>query len=73
VPTVKEQDFLKKLGARIRVLRKEKNISLNDLAEQFGLEKSSLSKLENGKSNSTVLTLLRISSALNIPIEKLFK
>ena len=68
----KEQDFLKKLGGKIRAVRHEKQVSLNQLAAQFGLEKSSISKLENGKSNSTVLTLWNLSEALNVPVEKGF-
>ena len=71
--STKEQDFLKKLGARIRAVRHEKQMSLNQLSAQYGLEKSSVSKLENGKSNSTVLTLWSLSEALSVPVERFFK
>ena len=70
---IKEHEFLIKLGSRIRATRHEKKMSLNQLSAQFGLEKSSISKLENGKSNSTVLTLWSLSEALNVPMEKFFK
>ena len=70
--TTKEQDFLKKLGSKIRSQRNERKISLNQLADQFGFEKSSISKLENGKSNSTILTLMKLSHALNVPMERFF-
>jgi len=71
--STKEQDFLKKLGQKIRTVRHEKQMSLNQLSAQFGLEKSSISKLENGKSNSTVLTLWGLSEALNVPVERFFR
>jgi|SRR6185503_1924328 len=71
--STKEQDFLKKLGSRIRTLRHEKKLSLNHLSTRFGLEKSSVSKLENGKSNSTVLTLWNLSEALNVPVDRFFR
>jgi transcriptional regulator with XRE-family HTH domain len=71
--STKENEFLKKLGGKIRAARHEKKMSLNQLSAQFGLEKSSISKLENGKSNSTVLTLWGLSEALNVPIENFFK
>jgi transcriptional regulator with XRE-family HTH domain len=71
--STKEQDFLKRLGQKIRAVRHEKQMSLNQLSAQFGLEKSSISKLENGKSNSTVLTLWGLSEALNVPVERFFR
>lgn len=36
-------------GSRIRDLRKEKDISLRDLADRVGLDFTYLSKIENGK------------------------
>ena len=71
--STKEQDFLKRLGQKIRTVRHEKQMSLNQLSAQYGLEKSSISKLENGKSNSTVLTLWGLSEALNVPVERFFR
>src|SRR4051812_14565399 len=37
----------KTVGARIRALRKKKNLTLDQLADQAGLSKSSLWELEN--------------------------
>jgi len=72
VNTNEELEFLKKLGSRIKRLRNERNISLNELAGQHGFEKASLSRLESGKTNATIVTLLRLSVALNVPVEYFF-
>ena len=67
-----EQDFLEKLGSRIKSLRVDKNISLNQFSKLHGFEKASLSRLESGKTNVTVITLLKLSQALNKPIDQFF-
>ena len=59
-----DEELLKLVGQRIRTLRKEKGMSLQDLAYQIGMEKSNLSVIENGKSNPQLLTYARIASAL---------
>ena len=64
---------LLKLGARIKSLRTEKKISQYELAVLCGFEKANMSRLESGHSNPTVLTLYKISEALNIPVEEFFK
>jgi transcriptional regulator with XRE-family HTH domain len=62
-----------KLGARIKKIRSAKNLSQYELAMLCGFEKANMSRLESGQSNPTVLTLLRISEALNTPLEEFFK
>lgn len=65
-------EFLASMGANLRMLRKKKNLSLNDLARLSDFEKASLSKLESGKANPTVLTLLKLSKALGVPMKHFF-
>jgi len=43
------------LGARIKKIRIEKNLSQNKLAVLCGFEKANMSRLESGQSNPTVL------------------
>jgi transcriptional regulator with XRE-family HTH domain len=68
-----DKAFLQQLGKRIVALRKERGLSQQDLAYRIGMEKSNLSVIENGKSNPQVLTLLKISSAMNIEPHYLLK
>lgn len=67
-----EKKFLTSLGGRIRKLRTGKGLSLSELAYMCDFEKASLSRIELGKTNTTVLTLRKISKALDISITELF-
>lgn len=64
--------FLANLGARIKELRMRKGLTQNELAIQCNFEKASMSRIESGKTNITVLTLRRISKALEVEIPEFF-
>jgi transcriptional regulator with XRE-family HTH domain len=66
-----DKELLKLVGQRIRALRKEQGMSLQDLAYRIGMEKSNLSVIENGKSNPQLLTYARIASALGTSLVQL--
>jgi transcriptional regulator with XRE-family HTH domain len=65
--------FLSNLGARIKDIRRNKNITQNDLAIKCEFEKASMSRIESGKTNVTVLTLRKISQALEVEISEFFR
>ena len=65
--------FLVSLGERIKELRIEKNMTQNELAIQCNFEKASMSRIESGKTNITVLTLRKISKALEVDIAEFFR
>jgi len=67
-----ETEFLTKLGARIKELRVKKSISQKDLAMECNFEKASMSRIESGKTNITVLTLYKIISALDADVKDFF-
>ncbi|HTL10318.1 MAG TPA: helix-turn-helix transcriptional regulator [Chitinophagaceae bacterium] len=67
-----EHEFLAGLGARIKELRIKKNISQKDLAMECNFEKASMSRIESGKTNITILTLYKIMSALNADVKDFF-
>lgn len=69
---ITDKELLKLVGQRIRLLRKEKGLSLQDLAYHIGMEKSNLSVIESGKSNPQLLTYARIASALGTNLSFLF-
>jgi DNA-binding phage protein len=49
--------------------RKARGLSLGDVAERSGIDKSRLSKLENDpRSNPTLATLTRIASAIGVKL-----
>lgn len=54
------------LGIIIKTLRKNQQMTLNDLANKTGVSISFLSQLERGKSSATLESLKNISQALNV-------
>ena len=47
-------------------------MSQYQLAVMCGFEKASMSRLESGQSNATILTLLKVSKALDVPLHNFF-
>lgn len=62
-----------KIGTRIRILRETKNMSQQDLADLCNFDKGDMSKIESGKANPTIKTLLKISQALEVKFPDLFQ
>ena len=60
------EEILFRIGRRIADLRRERGISQQDLAARCNFEKSNLSRIEYGRSNMTIATLLTISRALGV-------
>ena len=54
-------------------MRQEKSLSQEELAALAGVHRTYIGMIERGEKNVTMLTLLRLSEALNISIEKLTK
>jgi len=67
-----EEEFLKRMGQKIRDLRNDKNWTLYDLEALTNIDSGDLSKIESGYTNSRILTINKISQALNVSIDKLF-
>ena len=62
------------LGDNIRKIRKQKNISINNLSKKTGISLGYLSDLENNKAqNPTMDKLKAIASALNVDVEEFLK
>ena len=64
-------ELSKILGDRIRKLREERNISQQNLAELCNVEKSNMARIEAGRTNPTLHTMYKISSALKITLAEL--
>ena len=61
----------KKIGQRIIEFREQKGWSQADLARACGKDRQAIEKLENGKVNPTLYTLLEVANALEISLAKL--
>ena len=66
------QSDLKKLGARVRLLRVAAGLSQEDLAELAGLHRTYVGGVERGERNISVLNLIQIARALKVRVSELF-
>lgn len=68
---VTKDELKKKIGQRIVELRTQKNWSQSDLARACEKDRQAIEKLENGKVNPTIYSLLEISKALDVQLRNL--
>ncbi|MCP4007145.1 MAG: response regulator [bacterium] len=61
------------LGAKIRMLRKERTLTLKQLANKTALSVSLISQIELGKSAASVSTLRKLATALGVTMAYLFE
>jgi transcriptional regulator with XRE-family HTH domain len=64
--------FTIEMGEKIRQAREESGLSQADLAKKIFRRRATLSDIENGKSEVGSITLARLSSILEKPIEYFF-
>ena len=69
---IRNEEFIKQLGRRIIVLRFERGLSQEQLANMADIPLAQVGRIERGKINCTVSTLRAISIALNIHLKDLF-
>ena len=68
---ISEESFILNLGIHIRKLRDKKNMSRQDLANDSGITKSQIARIERAEINTTVKTLIKIANALEIEPKEL--
>ena len=61
-----------KIEIKLKELRKQKNITLSELAKMTGISKSHLNYIENGIKEPTISVLVLIAKALNVEINELY-
>ncbi len=59
------KDYRFKLGDKIRQVREQRGYSQEQLADMMGINRSTISKIENGKFSITVDYLVRFSLCLD--------
>lgn len=62
-----------KFGSNLRRLRLKGDLSQNDLATLCDLEKTTISRIERGKTNVTLKTIVILSSALSCKPNELIR
>ena len=60
-----------KVGARIQAIRKDKDLSQEQLARKIGVSKGHLGHVETGSKNPSAEMLINTAAALEVPVDKL--
>ena len=63
---MKDLEVLKRIGLNIRKMRLEQGLNLTEFAYCCGMDKGNMYKIEYGKMNLTIKTLLKICEALKV-------
>lgn len=66
-----ETNNVYQIGSHIKKVRKEKKMTMNDLAMRVGLSQSAISMIENNIRHPTLATLNKFSEALDFDFSKL--
>jgi transcriptional regulator with XRE-family HTH domain len=72
VNNTRDEKRLKEFGLQIRKFRKAKKLTLEGLAFEADIELSQVHRIEKGKINPTLTTILLLADALEISPSKLF-
>ncbi|PHN03572.1 transcriptional regulator [Flavilitoribacter nigricans DSM 23189 = NBRC 102662] len=60
---------LEVIGALIKTVRKERNLTQGQLGELIGVQKAQISKLENNAKNVSIGTIIRVFEALKAKVK----
>lgn len=63
----------KRFGQKVKQLRLDKELSQLELAIECELEKTAISRIENGRTNVTLKTAFILSEALGVDMKDLFE
>lgn len=66
-----QDQFLKKLGTHIAQMREQAGLSQTELALRCDKDRQSLNRLEKGRTNPTIISLLTIAKELKISLAEL--
>lgn len=64
-PGATTEDVIAALGPKVRQLRRQKNLSLQQLAERSGMSAAAIHKIERSGMVPTITTLMKLAAALN--------
>jgi transcriptional regulator with XRE-family HTH domain len=68
-----QQEVKRRLGARLRQLRKARKLSQEAVALASDLDRSYLGRIERGEINVSLVNIHRIAEALGVGVGELFR
>ncbi len=60
------------LAIHLKKYRKEARLTQEELANCVGVRRETISQLESGKGNPSLITGLKVAKVLNVPINEIF-
>ena len=70
---IRNEEGIKRLGARIKKLRTQQKISQSQLAFEAGIPREQVGRIEKGSVNTGISTILAIAMALHVHPKELFE
>lgn len=64
---------MRNTGLRIKYIRKQKQLTQQELAQLIGVDRSHISKIESGYSRGSLDTLEKLAAVLDLPLAELLK
>ena len=71
--TIDYQEEITYISKKIRELRKERKLTVQELAYRCDMERSNMSRIEAGRTNLTVKTMCIICNALNVNLRDIIR
>ncbi|HIP11755.1 MAG TPA: XRE family transcriptional regulator [Arcobacter sp.] len=68
-----QNNILSLFGKNISKLRKERELSQEELAFKAGLHRTHIGMIERAERNITLLNIEKLATGLGVPIDELFK
>ena len=72
VSKLKKDEFVIKVGSKLRELRMEKGLTIEKLANNAEIERKQLSRIELGEINTSIYQVYNITHSLKVPIKDVF-
>jgi len=73
MPENVNQEFFETFGRRVRSLRKEKGVTMEELSEKTGILLRQISRIEKGRVNTTINSARAIAKVLEIEVSQMFE
>jgi len=61
-----KKEVLEKFGAYVRQIRNDKGITMLEVEVATGISEGSISKIENGKKNPALTTIIKLAKGLSV-------
>jgi transcriptional regulator with XRE-family HTH domain len=67
-----EPETCKEIGTNLRSARRQQDITQKELSRRTGIIQANISRIENGRGNPSLRTVLRLAEALNMQTRIVF-